>query len=276
MRLPTTSILEVPASPALLTEWQDVPHGTVHQHWYASKVTGTPRRMHVYTPPGYERSSARLPLLLLFHGRGDADATWTVHGRANLILDNLIARKQARPMVVVMTEGHLRDDGGPRRDVADTLVGFDDNTAALERDLNEHVLPLIEATYRVRKDSANRAIVGLSMGGHQALTIGIHNAARFAWVVGFSAAAPTVERLGKVIERPAELNRQLRLLWIACGKDDFLIERNRALVAALGKAGIKHEWRETEGAHTWMTWRTYLAEILPRLFAAPRAPENLE
>lgn len=263
-RAPTVSILDVPAQPPLVFQMRDVPHGTVHVHHYRSRVTGGPRRLHVYTPPGYERAGGtRYPTLYLLHGRGDNDGAWSVHGRANFVLDNLIAEKKARPMLIVMTDGHVAPEVRGARDL---VASFADNTAAFQRDLLEEVMPLVESSYRVRKEAASRAIVGLSMGGGQALTVGLGHPDRFGYVGSFSGAAPPPEALNALLAEPAGLNRKLRWLWIGCGKDDFLLARNEALIATLKEKGVKHVWRLTEGGHSWPVWRDYLAEIAPALF----------
>jgi enterochelin esterase-like enzyme len=266
-RSPRTSILDVPGPTPLLTQWRDVPHGAVHVHHYKSKTTGSVRRLHVYTPPGYETQAAtKYPTMYLLHGRGDNDGAWSVHGRAHFILDNLIAEGKTRPMVVVMTDGHVVPEQGGKEIIAQ----FKNNTDAYRRDLLTDVLPLIEARYRVRKDAQSRAIVGLSMGGNQALTVGLAEADRFAWVAGMSAAAPAADEIAKPLDDVKALNRKLAFVWIGCGKDDFLLSRNEAFVALLKEKGLRHEWQLTEGNHSWPVWRDYLAQLAPRLFKPTR------
>jgi enterochelin esterase family protein len=215
--------------------------------------------MQVYTPPGYDADpTARFPVLYLFHGSGDNEATWVAHGHAHWILDNLIAQKKAQPMIVVMLDGHaVVPGGGP------TGGGPGNNTAAFERDLLEDAMPLVVASYRTREEPASRGIVGLSMGGGQALTIGLKHADKFAWVGGMSSA------LGNVASQIPEadpLNRQLKLLWLACGKDDTLLAANQALDRALTEKKIRHEYHETAGNHSWPVWRGYLADFAPKVF----------
>jgi enterochelin esterase-like enzyme len=259
---PEVSILEVPGSPPLVTEAQDVPHGTVHLHHYrARSLEGRDRRVHVYTPPGYEAGrGGRLPVLYLLHGSGDNDATWSVYGRANFIFDNLLAQKKLKPMVVVMPDGHPLPRGVP------TPPGGRDNTTAFMQELLTDVLPLVEGAYRVRTDAAGRAIAGLSMGGRQALTVGLNHPDRFAWVGAMSSSIPPEETLTPALAGAAAINKKLRWLWIACGKEDGLFKRNETFVALLAEKGIKHHWQATEGAHRWPVWRGYLAEIAPQLF----------
>ncbi|MBX3746652.1 MAG: esterase [Verrucomicrobiae bacterium] len=257
MRQPRTSILHLPGNPPLIHDFRDVPHGTVHHHTYWSKSLGRPRELVVYTPPGYEReSNRRYPVLYLFHGSGDTQATWTVHGKAHWILDNLLAEEKARPMVVAMLDGHAVVRPG----------AWGTNSAAFERDLVEDALPYVEERYRVATDAAGRAIAGLSMGGEQSLRIGLNRYDQFAWIAGFSSAAPGKESIGRALSEPQAANEAIRLLWIGCGKDDFLLDRNEALIEALKAAGVRHEWHLTEGNHSWPVWRRYLAELYPRLF----------
>lgn len=259
MREPRTSILCVPGQPPLLTEFQDVPHGTVRQHTYFSKSLGRLRELMVYTPPGYDKQAdTRFPTLYLQHGSGDNQATWVVHGKAHWILDNLIAQGKAKPMVVVMMDGHAVIGGGPGSP--------QDNTTAFGRDLLEDVMPFVEANYRVKTDAASRAIAGLSMGGGQSLTVGLNHLDKFAWVAGFSSSAPSREAVAGLLNDPTGANAKLKLLWIGVGKDDFLLQRNEQFIAALKEKDIRHEWRLTEGNHSWPVWRLYLTELAPKLF----------
>ncbi|MEW6306928.1 MAG: alpha/beta hydrolase-fold protein [Verrucomicrobiota bacterium] len=260
MRAPRTSMLEIAGHPPLLHEFQDVPHGAVTMHSYFSKSLGKRRGLYVYTPPGYGKDTkARYPVMFLFHGSGDNEACWTVHGRAHWILDNLIAQGKAKPMVVVMPDGHAVE----RRTDEDRNRNID----SFGQDLLQDVLPLVEANYRVRTDREGRAIVGLSMGGGQSLTVGLNNLHKFAWVGGFSSAVREPETtLPGALAKPAETNKQLKLLWIGCGKDDFLLKANQDFVALLKDKGIAHVYRETDGNHSWPVWRRYLAEFAPLVF----------
>ena len=259
MREPRTSILHLPSQPPALHDFQNVPHGVVRQHTYFSKSLGRLRELVVYTPPGYDQKSrAKYPTLYLQHGSGDNQSTWTTHGKAHWILDNLIAQGRAKPMVVVMMDGHAAIAGAP--------PPMTNNTALFECDLFENVLPLIEANYRVKRDAMNRAIAGLSMGGGQSLAIGLNHPDWFAWIGGFSASVPRAESVSGALANSDPTNRKLKLLWIACGKDDFLLGRNNEFIATLKEKGIRHEWHLTDGAHTWPVWRIYLGDFLPRLF----------
>jgi enterochelin esterase-like enzyme len=259
MRSPRTSVVDIPGDPPRLHEYQDVPHGTVRLHEYASKALGRRRPLRVYTPPGYDQDpAARFPVLYLFHGSGDNEATWTSFGHAHLIADNLLAQGKARAMIIVMTDGHA-------------VVGPEARAKNVEmfgRDLLEDVLPFVEANYRTRADRESRAIVGLSMGGGQSLTVGLNHLDLFAWVGGFSAAisAPEVT-VASALSDPAATNSKLRLLWVACGKDDGLVKNAQALSEVLTKNEIKHELLITDGNHSWPVWRKYLGEFMPLLYA---------
>jgi enterochelin esterase family protein len=260
MREPRTSILHLPGQPPRTHDFQDVPHGVVRLHSYQSKSLGRMRELVVYTPPGYDQQpGARFPTLYLQHGMGDNQATWTVHGKAHWILDNLIAQGQAKPMVVVMMDGHA---AAP----SEGMAGFQRNTTLFERDLIEDAMPLVEANYRLETNAASRAIVGLSMGGEQALRIGLTHLDRFAWVGGFSAGTPAREAIEGVLNDAAAANAKLKLLWIGCGKDDFLLKRNEEFIALLKDKNLRHEWHLSDGGHSWPVWRGYLAELMPKLF----------
>lgn len=259
MREPRTSILHIPGAPPLIHDFRDVPHGTVHLHNYRSRSLGRLRELAVYTPPDYDAVGTRFyPLLVLQHGSGDNQATWIAHGKAHWILDNLAAQGRTKPMVVLMLDGHAAVAAGPG--------GPQNNTTLFERDLLDDALPFVEKRYRLLAGSVHRAIVGLSMGGGQSLTIGLGHTDRFAWIGGFSSAPPSREAVAAALDDATGTNDRVKLLWIACGKDDFLLRRNEEFVALLKDKQIRHDWRLTEGNHSWPVWRTYLAEIAPLLF----------
>jgi enterochelin esterase family protein len=242
---------------------QDVPHGAVAAVWYQSKALGILRRMHVYTPPGYETSKGKYPVFYLLHGAGDNDDVWSTEGRAGFILDNLIAAKQARPMIVVMPAGHT--PANPPG-IPGAMRSHD-----FEKDFWQDVMPYIESHYRVRTDRNSRAIAGLSMGGMQTLNIAMAHLDKFAYIGVFSSGWLRQKPEEVEAENAATLNnaaarKGLRLFWFATGVDDSLISSTRASVDLLKKHGFNVELKESTGMHTWINWRDYLHEFTPRLF----------
>lgn len=260
-RNPSASILHLPGTPPNVWDFQDVPHGTVHQHAYLSKALSKQRGAWVYTPPGYEAAaSTKYPLLVLQHGSGDRHETWVAHGKAHWILDNLIATGKAKPMIVLMIDGHPL--GQVPREMADKRS---ESLKAFKNELLQDALPLVESHYRVSPEREQRAITGLSMGGWQSLSIGMTNLEKFAWIGSFSGAVDENE-IKPALDDASGTNTKLKLLWIACGEKDFLLERNHQLVETLKSRGVKHEWHETPGDHSWPVWRGYLADFAPKLF----------
>jgi enterochelin esterase family protein len=245
-------------------EWRDVPHGTVSIHWYYSTVSGSRRRLHVYIPPGYGKAPERkYPVLYLLHGSGDNDSHWMHIGRANVIADNLLADGKMMPMLIAMPDGHVRERPPGPLDEKTRL----ELRQAFEKELREHVIPLVESTYRVRTDATGRAVAGLSMGSAQALGVGLGHTNQFAWIGAFSGAIGTDDPvLAGLKADPAKTNERLKLLWLGIGKKDVGLKNKQQLAAALKDMGVKHEYHETAGAHRWSVWRLYLADFLPRLF----------
>ena len=259
MRAPKTSILHVPGRNAFDFDPQ-ISHGTVHYHIYHSEPIDRTRELQVYTPPGYESSkNKRYPLLVLQHGHSDSFATWVTYGKANLILDNLIAAGKAKPMIMVMLDGHpIPSSWGDGRST--------NNTEELRLDLMKVVLPMLEKNYRIEIDAQQRAIAGLSMGGLHALTIGLTHSDTFGSIGAFSAAIPKDDAPAQLLKNPDRLRRNLRLFWIAIGKKDFLLQENKELIPMLKKAKIPHQFHLTDGGHSWPIWRDYLARFAPLLF----------
>jgi enterochelin esterase family protein len=253
------NLVEIPGDEPLFYEQQQVPHGTVHIHKYQSKCLDITRELYVYTPPGYETNrGTRYPVLYLFHGFGDSAEAWTVVGRANLIMDNLIAENKTKPFIIVMPYGHTPSSPPVMRSIG--------RYEAYEKDMVEDIIPYIRKSYRVSTERKNRAIAGLSMGGGQSLTIGLGNLGLFGWVGAFSSAIPESQKFEELLARPESINSKLELLWIGCGRKDFLFERNRKFLERLKTEKIKHVSHITEGAHEWRIWRNYLSELAPLLF----------
>ncbi len=258
-RNPYTSSLEITTDTPLFYQWRNVLHGTVHLHSYYSQSLKRLRRLRVYTPPGYDQEAGRrYPVLYLFHGTGDTEATWTEFGRAHLILDNLIAEGKAVPMLLVMPDGHadLQEEEGDHKA----------NFIKFEADVLGSVVPLVDSGYRTIPTAAGRAINGLSMGGMQSLEIGINHPEMFAYIGGMSAYVPSAEDLVGAGLKNKSLNDEVKLLWISIGKDDDLLKEAEQFHELLQKHGVHQRWTVTEGAHEWTVWRGYLRDFAPLLF----------
>lgn len=254
------SMVEVHSASEQPWDVRDVPHGKVEIHWHKSRSLGDTRWMWVYAPPGYGRQqNKRYPVLYLCHGSNDSAGGWVLAGHANFIADNLIAEGKACPMVIVMPYGHAVPFGSPEEDT---------NGEKYEIYLLKDVVPFIESNYRVARNRGSRAIAGFSMGGEQSLEIGFRHISMFSSIGVFSSIPQEgfETRFYFMLLNAAKTNRYLRNLWIGCGKRDYLLEDNREVAAMLKTLGIRHEYVETEGAHTYAEWRIHLSLFLPRLF----------
>ena len=262
------SVLHVPGSDFM--DRADVPHGAVARVYYRSSALDKDRRMHVYAPPGYESGAEKYPVLYLLHGAGDSDDSWTSVGRANFILDNLIAAKKARPMIVVMPAGHT----GPFSFVMPTKPaagGGPVGNARFEDEFEKDIRPYVEKHYRVRTGQNDRAVAGLSMGGAQTLNIAAAHPGDFGYVGVFSSGvvfgrASDWEKEHEKGLGDAGAKKGLKLLWFATGKDDFLLARTKETVDLFKKHGFSPVFKETSGGHTWINWQQYLNEFAPQLF----------
>jgi len=266
------SLLYVPGAGFMDT--QNVPHGAVAEVTYYSTSLGKFRRLHVYTPPGYELGKGQYPVFYLLHGAFDCDDSWTSVGRAGFILDNLIAAKKAIPMVVIMPAGHTGPFSfGARVDPARAMVD------EFGQDFTSDIMPYAESHYRIVADRKHRAIAGLSMGGFQTLNLAIPLIDKFAYAGVFSSgiigikgnmggapASPSWEEKNQAALDNPKTRDGLKLLWFATGKDDFLLETSRATVEILKRHGFDVVYKETDGAHTWINWRLYLEEFVSLLF----------
>jgi enterochelin esterase family protein len=266
--LSTESQVHVPGPATLPWELNDVPHGVIHRHFYHSAAADDDRAYFVYTPPGYKPSArTRYPVLYLLHGYSDDATAWWSVGQANVILDNLIARGEAKPMVVVMPLGYgtmeILQRGWAR--VREPVL-WQRNVNQFRVTLLEEVLPQVESAYHVAKDRKARAIAGLSMGGAESLTVGLNNLDRFAWIGAFSSGGLSTNFSTAFPKLGAAANDRLRLLWISCGKDDGLVEPNRQFVHWLEAKGLHCVWTEVPGVHSWRVWRRNLATFAPLLF----------
>ena len=266
--LSTENQVHVPGPSSLPWEMNDVPHGEIHHHFYKSAVVGDQRDFYVYTPPNYNpKGKQTYPVLYLLHGFSDDASGWTAVGRAHVILDNLIAAGKAKPMLVVMPLGY----GAP----AMLNLGFgafrhteirDENFSKFREALLTEVIPYVEAAYLVTKDRNARAIAGLSMGGSESLLTGLNSLDKFSWIGAFSSGGIPEDFDKDFPSLDSNAAKQIRLLWVACGTDDRLIEINRNFRQWLKSRNIPHADIETPGAHTWMVWRRNLAAFAPLLF----------
>ena len=288
------SMVDVPGPGTEWMDFSDVPHGTLHEHLYLNKENGTQRRVVIYTPPGYERSTENYPVLYLLHGRDDYERGWTQTGRAHLIMDNLLAEKKAVPAIIVMP--FIHDTTGATgqqpsiRALQSTLGiatsargagaggargGGQGGAAApagapgasyLARDILGNIAPLVESTYRVKADKAHRALFGYSMGGSSALTIGLSHPELYAYVGGFSF--PFAVQNSPAFASAEKTNTDYKLIWLSSGTaDNQGWQSSQSFHNQLTTLGIKHEWTASEGFHhDYQIWRIYLHDVLPKLF----------
>ncbi len=272
------SVVEVPGDGPQFYDAQPVPHGVVRIQPYESKTMGLSRSIWVYTPPGYDRGS-NYPVLYLLHGAGDIESGWTLIGRANLILDNLIAEGKAKPMVVVMPLGQSIQSfyngpaksfqapggrgGGRGGPPSGDLTPF-------AKDLLDDVMPLVEKTYKVSKRVDDRAIAGLSMGGGQTINIAFNHPELFRYVVLMSPATPgqnAEQAYPAFFKDPSVPNKQFKLFWMGVGKDDTLVGPTvKQFEALLTEKGVHHTFKISDGRHEWTVWRHNLNDVAPMLF----------
>jgi len=259
------SVVYVPGSDFMDTA--DVPHGAVASVYYRSTALGRTRRMHVYTPPGYESGDEKYPVFYLLHGAGDSDDSWTSVGRANFVLDNLIAARKGRPMIVVMPAGHTASFSFASPSSARAVT----TTSEFENDFLKDLMPYVGGHYRILAEPRYRAIAGLSMGGGQTLSIALSHPKEFAYVGVFSSGLFQRNPAQWETEHQPQLDdaaakQGLKLFWFRTGKDDFLLQNTRRTVELLRKHGFNITFEESSGAHTWINWRNYLNEFATQLF----------
>ena len=257
------STFEVAGDAGAFQAWdKDVPHGAVSRVEYWSGAIGAPREAYIYTPPGYMNGTGDYPVLYLVHGAGDSAQSWSTVGRANVILDNLIAAGEAVPMIVVMPFGHT-----PALQGQAMLTN-----AAFGEDLKRDLIPYVDANFRTRASAQDRAMAGLSMGGAHTLRFGLPDSETFAYIGVFSMglglngpddiAAYEAQNAAGL----ARSKNNLDLVYYAMGTDDFLYGSVAPTRAMLDRQGIEHVYNESAGGHTWINWRRYLADFAPRLF----------
>lgn len=248
------ALVEVQGEGAEFWSVRDVPHGAMSQVFYYSSTLKRTRRMHIYTPPGYNKGNESLPVLYLIHGGGDTDMAWPTVGRAGFILDNLLAEGKIKPMLIVMPNGSVPDE-------------------VFTSDLIKDVIPFVEGSYRVRTGKDGRAIAGLSMGGLETLNTGIPNSAMFGYLGVLSSGwfadqVQVMEKAEKMVRENAEqFKKNVKLFWISQGgQEDIAWKNGQNMLKMFDKYGIKYSYSETPGGHSWGVWRDNLYNLAPLLF----------
>jgi enterochelin esterase-like enzyme len=248
------SIVEIPGDKSLVHSLQNVPHGKISYRYYPSTTLRTTRTLLVYTPPGFDpNGKIKYPVLYLIHGGSDTEETWTKVGHANVIADNLIAQKKAKPMIIVMPYGNVRPSPMPD----------------FTKDVINDIIPFIEANYPVVKESKGRAVAGFSVGGGQTLNIGLTNTDKFAYICSYAPYTATEEfkkNFTSWSPDAAEINKQLKLFSISVGTEDFLYESVKQNMAMFKEKNLKVETLVVPGGHTWMNCKLFLAKSLEQLF----------
>jgi enterochelin esterase-like enzyme len=270
--------IEVPAKDQEFYALKNIPHGQVRENLYFSEITQSWRRCFVYTPPDYDKNiSARYPVLYLQHGMGEDETGWSVQGKANLILDNLIAEKKALPMIIVMDKGYATKPNQAQAQNPGVPPRGPGGISTFEEVLINEIIPMIDATYRTLSDRGHRAMAGLSMGANQTIQITMNNLDKFSYIGGFSGTSnypntteidPATFMNGKFKDGEA-LNKQIKLFWLGLGtkEPNPFPGSIGAFRAMLEKAGIRYVYYESQGtAHEWLTWRRDLLQFAPMLF----------
>jgi enterochelin esterase family protein len=279
--------IEIPEHGSTYYLPQDVPHGDVHEIWYFSKVTGSWRHALVYTPPDYDtQTKKRYPVLYLQHGGGEDETGWIRQGRANFILDNLIASGSTKPMIIVMAYGYAKRAGHPDPDLTgkpfgspEMMKAMQEMASAFEDDLTQVLIPFVDSHFRTLTDRDHRAMAGLSMGGMQTFQVTFDHLELFSYIGGFSGAAgpmvlgnraldPKTDLNGELSD-PAAFAKRVHLLWLGVGTDEPAMMKSglERLNKSLDEAHVKHVFYESPGtSHEWQTWRRDLKDFAPRLF----------
>lgn len=273
------SRLMIPGELTDLYDVKDVPHGRVSAVWYPAESLGMTRRCLVYTPPGYDHSSESYPVLYLLHGGGGDEEAWISRGRANYVLDNLIARGKSKPMIVVIPNGNASATSAPGE--TPLALRLQQNRGAMgspgamtaekiPESLVKDLIPFIEANYRVKANRENRALAGLSMGGYQTQKTSNLYPEEFDYLgvmsMGLYSMFGNYDKDEHLAQLEALKKTDPKLYWIACGKADFLHGSVEDLLKFYDEIGFEYTYRESEGGHSWNNWRLYLSEFAPMLF----------
>jgi len=269
--LHSVSIFEISGKTPLPYEFQPVPHGVIHQHYYDSKTTSTQRSVNIYTPPNYS-AQKQYPVLFLLHGWGGANFTWLEYGKIQNIVDNLIAAEKMVPMILVMPDGHPLG-----REFEKSPVNWESytqylnqNNPMLDQDIKDDLIPYIKEHYSIKKGMNNFAIAGLSMGGQQAIEIGFSQPSTFGSVISLSGSyygEQQYQNLSALNSNVKKTNLDTQLFWLMYGKDELTHnESPKKLKKWLSKKGVQYQWTEEKGGHEWDTWRKNAARFLPKIF----------
>ena len=243
-----------------------IARGKIEEIAYESKSIGMKRPAAVYTPPGYDATKDdKYPVLYLLHGIGDIEVDWVKKGKADAILDNLLADKKIEPMIVVMPNGRAMKDITVKTPWKDQVPAF----AAFEKDLLEDLIPHIEKNYRTKVDRKSRAIAGLSMGGGQTLNFGLAHTDVFAWIAAF-APAPTTKPMKDLLPKPEKAIEAIELLWVSCGDEDFILETSKTVHEQLDALKVPHAWHLGKGPHEWPVWQDDLFRVSQLLFKSKK------
>lgn len=249
-----------PPPPAdILKEKEGVEHGNLELVEYNSNTVGGPRKMYVYTPPGYDKTK-KYPVLYLLHGIGGDESEWKRFSKPNLMLDNLIAEGKAKPMIIVMPNGRAQKNDRAEGNVFASAPAF----AVFEKDLLDDVIPNIESRYSVAADRENRAIAGLSMGGGQSLNFGLSHLDKFGSIGGFSSA-PNTKKPAELIKDVAKA-KELKLLWLSCGNQDGLLKTSQDFHLFLKENEIPHVWHVASHGHDAEEWTQALYYFAQKVF----------
>ncbi len=275
-----SNVFIVDGNPGDLYKVNDVPHGSVSRRWYDSPTLGEQRRITVYTPAGYENNKQTYPVFYLLHGSGGDEEAWVSLGRTVQILDNLIAQGKAKPMIVVMPNGHTQNMATPdesSRKYSPAMGGGARKAVASMEDSFGDIVKFVESNYRVKKNKANRAIAGLSMGGMHSASISAKYPDMFNYVGVFSAPPIAVFRTSNENDKTSEVEKfteklkiqqqkGFALYWIACGDTDFLYKNVVDSMKKMDEIGFKYTYHESSEGHIWKNWRIYLSDFVPMLF----------
>ncbi|MFD2935129.1 alpha/beta hydrolase-fold protein [Spirosoma flavum] len=259
--------IEIPDRDEGYYAMKDVPHGDIRIKHYVSKPSNTWRELYIYTPPGYDQNTTqKYPVLYLIHGGGEDQRGWATQGRTDQILDNLIAEKKAKPMLIVMLDGNMPNAGG--------MAGFNENALrSFENELKTGLIPFIESNYRVETDAKNRALAGLSLGGLQTLHAGVKNTNLFSYLGVFSSGwfannpKLTDPQYAFMKENASTINSNLKQFWISQGgKEDIAHQNCQIMMKKFDEMGIKYQYSEYPGGHSWPVWRHDLFGFSQLLF----------